>query len=318
MRQRFVTGVGGTLRFVPCQAVRFGPPTTPTVTIKTARGLDLPTPVVGVPATVDPVSTTVSNDAGEGDLALVLGSVTGIKAGRCYLVTTPGGDRLLVEVAAVQVSTKTVAVYEHLRAAVPAQSTFQGVELSHELAGAQCPDPISYAAGIGVFTPPLVTARGTTTPLYRVAWSFSVDGVAYTGDQLYEVRRRILYSTLIADEVERHLPAAWTELSDEGPRALERAIDGAWDDVLDALAEHGFDPDKVMDADRLRKPHRLRVLANLAPTWGPDWKEWAAEKVTEYREAIEKALASGDWYDVVEDSVQGANEVKWPQIQLVR
>jgi hypothetical protein len=302
VRQRFVYAIGGTLRFVPpMELLLSGVPTVPTVSIKTARGTDLPTPVTSAAAIVDPTSTTLAQAAAEEDLQLVLASVAGVAAGRRYMVTAADGERFTVEVAGVNPTTKAVLLYEHLSRNLAVGDTFQGVELSYVLSAAQAPDPIS---------------QGT---LYRAIWAFQVAGAACTADQLYEVHKRRLAPTLTADQVERRLPAPWSELSDQGPRAIQRALDDAWDDVLDDLRARSFEPDKILDADRLRQTHRLATLAALATTWGKDWKEWGEARASEYRDELTAALASSDWYEALEDAVQESEEKKvLPTIVLTR
>jgi hypothetical protein len=154
--------------------------------------------------------------------------------------------------------------------------------------------------------------------LFRAAWSYVIAGVTYTADQLYEVRKRILKPTLTADQVQRRLPAKWTELVDGGPREVQKILDDTWDDVLDQLTARGFDPDRVMDVDRLRKAHRSLVIAELSRSWGADWKQFADDMRVEFTQDLTDALNSADWYDVREDSIQSTDEVKWPAIVLTR
>jgi hypothetical protein len=227
MRQRFVKAIGGTLRFTPPEE---GTPTTPTVSLKRASGLDLPTPVADAAATV--------------------------AAG----------------------------------------------ELSYALAGAQCPDPVAVGEH-----------------LYRATWRYVIEGVTYESDQLYEVRGRLLKATLTYDEVERDLPAPVEDLLEDGAEAVREAMGDAWDDVLDDLAARGFEPDKVMDADRLRRPHRERTIARLARTWGPAWRQFAIDREAAYERALERALEAGDWYDRDESATQTTPaETKAPTIALTR
>lgn len=232
MRTRFVQNVGGTLRLLPPEVAKSGNPTTATVSIARASGLDLPTPVSGAAAAID--------------------AQTG--------------------------------------------------ELSYALAGAQCPDP--YTLG---------------EHLYRATWRYEIGGDTYETDQLYEVRRRVLKPTLTYAEVERDLPASVYDLCEGGPSDVQDAMGDAWDDVLDDLASRGYEPDKVMDADRLRRPHRERTLARLARDWGPAWRQFAIDREDAYQRALEKALGAGDWYDQDQSATQQApTEVKTPTVVLTR
>jgi hypothetical protein len=242
MRTRFVQGVGGTLRLTPPESARLGAPTSGTVTIKRASGLDLPTPVTDAAATIT------------------------------------------------------------------------GAVLSYVLSGAQCPDP--FTSGGGAISPDGRTYSSGF--LYRATWRYVIDGVTYETDQLYEVRRRVLKPTLTYAEFERDLPAPIYDLMEGGPSEALDAMGDAWDDVLDDLASRGFEPDRVMDADRLRRPHRVRTLARLARSWGPQWRQFAIDRDDEYLRAIEKALGAGDWYDLAADGKQQAAETQTPTVVLTR
>jgi len=323
MRQRFQSGVGGRLVFYPREALLHGPPSSASVSIKSARGIDLPTPVANAAAVIDPVNTTIAADVSQGEASIVLTSVVGVTPSRRYLISCADGERFEVEVAGVNAATKAVLLYERLPRDLATLDAFQGLEVSYALAGAQCPDPLTYGAGVGMYAPTVeaqagVEGQGSSTPLFRAAWSCTFAGVATPADQLYEVHRRLLLPTLTADQVERRLPARWSDLSDQGPRAIQKAIEDTWDDLLDDLQKKDFNPDRVMDADRLCHAHRTLVLATLATTWGPDWKDWAKERAADYVADLTDALSSGDWYEKVEDSVQGQGETKWPSISMSR
>lgn len=299
MRTRFVAGQAGTLRFVPPEAAAFGAPSAATVTIRQADGRDLPTPVAGASAALDAVSTTLAADAAVGARSLGMASIAGLVAGRPYLVTSADGERVLLEVAGAAGAAALLA--DPLPRAFASGDALVGVELSYALAGAQLVDP--------------VTRPGH---LYRAVWSYVIAGVTYQADQLFEVRKRALRPTLTEAEVGRYLPARVDELMDGGPRALRAVMGEAWDDVLDDASARGYEPDKIMDCDRLRRPHRSRTLAVLAASWGPAWKDWATERAAEYGRDLDTALNAGDWYDAAEDALQAADEVKVTTVRLTR
>jgi hypothetical protein len=319
-RQRFQAGIGGTLRLVPAEARLFGRPSAATITIRSTLGTDLPTPVTDSAATADAVDTTLSTAAAQGDRQLVLASVVGIQPGRHYLITGQDGEHLEVEADGVNGTTRAVLLVEPLARDLAAGDAFQGLEVSYLLSGAQCPMP----------PPGLLTAQAllelevnAESPsygrLFRAAWTYTVAGTQYTADQLYEVRRRLLKPTLTADQVQRRLPADWRDLVLGGPRAIERVIGDAWDDLLDELAAKGYDPDRIMDADRLRRPHRSQVLVDLSASWlGDTWIAWRKERIAEADQDLQDALASGDWYDRAEDAVQAPSEAKWPATRITR
>jgi hypothetical protein len=316
-RQRFQAGIGGTLRFLPPEARLAGAPTSPTISVLSSAGQDLPTPVKDAVAVVDQVATTLDGLGQEGERALVLVSVAGIAIGRKYLVTPADGQRFLVEVDAVDPTANRVVISEALQADVESGAAFAGVELSYALSGAQCPAPLltGDADLLGVDS----SASPKYGRSYRAEWHYTIGGVSYASDVLYEVRRRVLKPTLSSDEVQRRLPAQWRDLVAGGPREVQRVLDDVWDDVLDELAAKGFDADRIMDGERLRKPHRSAVVAALAKTWDfTAWGAWAKERSEEASQDLQEAIASGDWYDDSEDAVQAPAEVKWPTIRLTR
>lgn len=238
MRQRFVQGVGGTLRFTPPEVEKQGVPTSATISITRANGNALPTPVAAEAAVVD----------------------------------AQGG-------------------------------------LSYALSGAQCPDPITN--GGGLLSP--TGLKGTSWHLYRAVWRYVIGGVTYETDQLYEVRRRVLKPTLTYAEVERDLPSSVYDLCQGGPQDVIDTMGDAWDDVLDDLAERGYEPDRVMDADRLRRPHREKTLTRLARTWGPQWRQFAIDRADAYQRALSAALEAGDWYEsILADAREQAGEKRIP------
>lgn len=299
MRTRFVAGQPGTLRFVPPEVAAFGAPSAATVTIRQADGRDLPTPVAGAAASLDAASTTLSAAAAAGSRSLALASIAGMVAGRTYLVTSADGERVIVEVAGAAGAAALLA--DPLQRAFASGDALAGVELSYALDAGQLVDP--------------VTRPGH---LYRAVWSYVIAGVTYQADQLFEVRKRALRPTLTEAEVGRYLPARLDELMDGGPSALRVLMGEAWDDVLDDAAARGYEPDKIMDCDRLRRPHRSRTLAVLAASWGPSWKDWATERAAEYGRDLDSALNAGDWYDRNSDAVQAADEVKVTTVRLTR
>jgi hypothetical protein len=245
VRQRFLQGIGGTLRFTPPQADAGGPPTSGTVTIKRASSnTDLPTPVVAAAAVIE------------------------------------------------------------------------GNDLTFVLTGANCPDPVSTSGAVTTLN---TGGTGTIQPLYRAVWTYVVDGKTYVVDQLYEVRRRLLMPTLTVAELARRLPASIEELTDDATGStLIDAIGDAWDDLLDELSAKGYEPDKIMDGDRLRSVHKALTLANLGRTWGPNWREWAKERQQEYTQALSDALSSDDWYDKDQSLTQAPGEVKTYTISCTR
>lgn len=221
-------------------------------------------------------------------------------AGRAGTLTvTPGGDAAEGTITTATVSIRQANGLELPTPVQDASATTDGASLSYVLSAEQLLEPL---------------VRGGY--LYRADWSYVMEGVTYRVDQVFEVRKRLLLPSLTDAEVIRGLPARLDELQESG--SIRDEVADAWSDVLDDVAARGFDPDRIMDADRLRRPHRVKVLATLGANWGPAWREWADKKATEYSSAIDAALNAGDWYDAAEDAIQGKDEVKVTSVRLSR
>lgn len=164
-------------------------------------------------------------------------------------------------------------------------------ELSFALVPANTPDP------------------RTAGNLYRAVWQYTIAGVVYQADQLFEVNQRLLKPVLKVAEVERYLPAGWDDLLEGGELAAETMIEDAWDELLDDLVARDFHPDRIMDADRLRGPHRAKVIANLKRSFGPEWTEAADKADATYQAALDALLSAPGWYDA-DQSLTGTDETE--------
>jgi hypothetical protein len=163
-------------------------------------------------------------------------------------------------------------------------------ELSFVLVPANTPDPLALGY------------------LYRAIWTYTIAGVQYQTDQVYEVNARLLKPTLTLEDVTPILPSAWVELLDGGAAAAEPVIATAWDDILDDLSAKGFRPDKILDPERLQRPHRSKVIAVLYGSFGPQWRESADRAEQVYERDLDAAISGLDWYDRREDGVRAADE----------
>jgi hypothetical protein len=301
VRQRLQAEQGGVLYFGASEARFFGVPSAATVSIKSSLGRDLPVAVEGAPAGIDPFRAIVDQDYPAGSRRITVNVPIGINIGSDYLLTADDGEHVQIEVAAVNGTTRQVLMADGLPRDIPAGSLMRGVEIVYRLAGDQC-------------LPPAVNGY-----LYRAVWDYVIGGEAYQSDQLFEVRARLLKPTMSEADALRLLPAPLAELEPiGGVQALRRAIDQAWGDVLDDLDREGFDPDLVMDAERLRSCHISRSLYRLGMRWGAAYAEWTKARGEDYAQQFKSALGSGGWYDKGQDSVQATTDTKGPAIALVR
>lgn len=187
-------------------------------------------------------------------------------------------------------------------------------ELSFVLVPANTPDPLT--AG-GLITG--LVALADSSYLYRALWTYTIAGVVYQADQTYEVNARLLKPTLLREDVTPLLPATWEELLDGGDAAIDAAVGTAWDDLLEDLSAKGYRPDKILDPERLKRPHRSKVIANLYDSFGPQWAEAASKKFDAYLRDLDAALAALDWYDTRPDNIRAQDEAsKVPTIVCTR
>jgi hypothetical protein len=202
-----------------------------------------------------------------------------------------------VEVALGIASAATVTLKRSTGSDLPepvvgAVAAIDGVtgELSFVLTPANTPDP---RTSIGA----LSLNQAGPTYLYRAAWTYTIAGVQYQTDQVYEVNARLLKPTLTGDDVAPRLPAGWDELLAGGTAAADTIIADAWDELLVDLVAHDLLPDRIMDVERLRAPHRSKVIAILYGSFGPQWAEEAVKKEGAYQQDLDRLLAAPGWYD---------------------
>lgn len=239
-----------------------------------------------------------------------------------------GTLRLALEDPAGQPTAVTISIQSTLGADLPTpvvdaaatvtQKTETLSEFSYALSGAQCPAPAAIGSQLALEDEPASELPQGYGHSYRAVWTYTLGGQQHQVDQLYEVRLRVLRPTLTSDQVERQLPAQWEDLVVGGAEEIAAILADAWDDLLDEVEARGFDPDRIMDAGRLLKPHRSLVVWTLAKTWGNAWREWATDRKKDADQDLEDALNSGGWYDKRVDNVQTPAEVKWTSIRLTR
>jgi hypothetical protein len=324
MRQRIVKDRGGPIRFCPPESVLLGPASAATVTIKLARGGDLLTPVLGVPATVDPTSLSLAGDLDVGDQAIpVSGDTSTVNPGSRYLLRSGDGTSIVVRVVGADAS----RVY--LLAGVPieiASGTLVGIELAYTVtAGNAILPPHGRDGGSGYWGS--VLSWQASTPgksgvdwgLNRAEWTYAIGARNFTRDCLYSVVARLLSPPLGHATLYPYLPQDAGRLArpSEAP-GFVGLIDAAWEEVLDDLDSRGVKPDRVMDPDRLRIPHLSRTLARMSSGWGARWKEWSDAQLATYSQKLETADSSPGWIDLDDDAIQDEGEDWSRSVMLAR
>jgi len=148
-----------------------------------------------------------------------------------------------------------------------------------------------------------VTERGQ----YRAAWSYTVGGVEYDRQQLFDVVRSVLRPTL----TQEGLLMRYGLLAGTRSRmTLSAAIEAAWGDVFDAIESGGSKPNLIIDPRPLEAAHAAmaawRYALNLSSgsqQSGDDWQAWASERLAEGRQMLADALRHVDWYDANDDLI---------------
>lgn len=217
--------------------VRAGRPTAATFAVFAAEAGDDDTPEFGGAASVDSVSTTLLAAAGPSDpdpTAVSLVSVTGVVAGRLYLVQEGG---LREWVRPVQVDGDTVFLGSPLQNDYSTAATWRSCDLT-----AAVDD--TWAADSAHLSDP-----GTPDPGYRVRWAVTVDGAEQVHVTFFDLARVAVGHGVTMHDVEARL---WNVLEDvpvahRGDQG-QRIIDAAWEDVQALLAGQRVNDASVRDA----------------------------------------------------------------------
>ena len=286
MKQVFRQSTESTLRFSPTE----GPPeANPTLEIVGPGGDEIV--AAGVGATLPTVQTTLNDaDAAEGDTDVTVTAATNIARKGRYWVDDPGAGPL-EQVIVRKVATLVVHLVEGLKFDHDTGVGFIGSEITYTLT---------------------TTHTATIDENYRVIWSYRVDGVDYTAEQLFDVVKRpfvmpIVYSDLVAEIPEGVRLGASEDLDLEGTiAAAERMIrrdfhrDGRRLDLL-------RDPDQLVD---------LCIMAVMVKLYGrvphdPEWRLAKKETQAEYNAEFISLKAGGlSWVDEDEDDeIDGGDSV---------
>ena len=163
-KQRIIEDKAGTIYF-DCPE---GRPSVATVTVKTNKGGDLPDAAVeDANATIDTVTTTIAAGwVATAPRTVPLASATGVTVGRDYLITTAAGREEWVHITALSGTTATVRSTPGFD--LTTGDTFVGTRLTIAITAANA---------------------ATRAHNYRCAWEYTVGGVQYEGENLFDIVR---------------------------------------------------------------------------------------------------------------------------------
>ncbi len=285
-KQQLIKDVAGTV-FWDCPE---GRPSAATVTIVDKAGAALPTPVSGATATIDAVNTTVATWSASTPRQATLTAITGVVVGRAYLVTTAIGEKCLMRVKGLVVSTKTVYFYHDPPADLTAGDTFVGTRIS-----------------IAV----VIANTATAAMNFRCSWSYTVSSVAYKHDSLFDVWRVLPVNVATEAGLRRHAPdltdrwhiSALSEGSTWADR-LEQAFESVlWDIEQDGAVLKCPLANALIDQQQLERCVYERLLSDMANSGfappGSSWTgdEWSKKRFAIYMSTLRKLESSITWVD---------------------
>lgn len=288
---------GGTLVFEPTTRLR---PSAATLTLVTPAAATLATPTV----TIDPVNTTLSTAAVEGDLDIVLTSVTGVAARRYYVLTTASGEVARVRVRSVVASTKTVTLFSPLRFDAASASTFFSTRMT-------APVTAGNAATLG---------EG-----YEARWSVTTSEGTQVDTTRWDVVRSAWPHDLVTPaDLERFAgPLLTTEIqgADSWGLAFLDEIETATEGVKVDILEQGRRPSLFRSFASFKAPVMERVLLDMSymgravPAIDQnDPQSYRQMREQRYSRALAQALATTKDYDLDEsgtaDSVEGQQRIQ--------
>lgn len=248
----------------------------------------------GAPSvTPDTVNTTITGTVGPGSQTLGVNTVTGLVAGRRYLLDGPetvGGESITVKA----VSGSSVTLFRPVITAHLSGSSLKGTGCLVSLTGSQ---------------------TGTVGRGYRGEAFWTLDGVAQ-------------HPVVFSFHLVRYSPVSYLTMEDVrdlDPTLASKLPKGAffsalrdktWNMILNRVAST-VNPGAVVGTVDLTVAHSFLVRSELALTAGPDFIEYRTQMAQRFAEELEAALAACT-VDTNEDGIIAANEAFRRVIHLVR
>jgi hypothetical protein len=253
-----------------------GRPTSATFAVFRDNADDNMTPEFSGSAAIDPVTTTLSAQAGQGtsDPQLVpLASTAGIQTGRKYLLAEASRRQWLEP---VEINAGTIRTRHLLQTAFTSAATLQGTTISAAVDATWVADQNNitwfsntwYASGrYGV----MIGDQNDPFPGFRVVWTFVVDGQTYKEYSFFDVVRAVVSHHVDIDDVNARAPGLVDSLPLEYRAEDGRPlIDAAWLSVRAHLTSVKIDVQSLRDDEVLDELVVLRSLRMLAETgWHP-------------------------------------------------
>lgn len=231
--------------------------------------------------TMDAVDTTLNGALSAGATTAVLTSVSGVTAGRRYLMggsEDAGGEFVTVK----SLSGSTATLVRPLRYAHATASAFQSTRVT-------CAVTADTVATIGRHYRLEVTWAVSTVT--QPAWVLSFDVTRYAARSTVTSLEDVAAGDPLLG---KRLPAGlwWPDLRD-----------AAWDEITDRVAAK-VDPGALVSGTALSRAHRYLCRVLIAETGGPDWSDYRDRMAQRVNEIFDGSLAA----TAVDDDQDGASE----------
>lgn len=145
---------------------------------------------------------------------------------------------------------------------------------------------------------------------YRARWTYTVTGVSYVLDTLFDVARAVIRAPCGQGDFVAQYPILAKRFP-SGMTSHASALSGAWDDILARVRAAGRDPNRIISPEAFRRAHATLAAAITADNlsveqqeWGPKGEHWRRQA----GEMVDQLLASVWWYDSSSDLVPGDDE----------
>jgi hypothetical protein len=273
-------------------------PASAKISVTKPDGQALPSPVSAATATVDSVSTTLSATPtyASGLATLALASVTGIVAGRQYLISGANGSENC-RVKGIDTVAKTVTLYAIPLLTVASGYTFVSTRTTYALASTQQAE----------------TGQG-----YIAVWTATyADATTERRTMLYDVVRSKPYNPCSVAGFRSWRPGLVGEAEIkalERVSSLQAIIDQAFEDVLSHIESGGNSSAAIIDWSSFENAIYAQALLNLVDSGlrSSNRDESPASTLEQRRlvrdRELDAAMRNVKWYDENQDGKQEETE----------
>jgi hypothetical protein len=147
---------------------------------------------------------------------------------------------------------------------------------------------------------------------YCLLWEFTVDGVAYTQRQFFDVCKTKLFCPITTNELLEHYPNLEQHLKAVGEPDADKFVRRAWAKILNRIRGNGRRAALILDSQKLTQPTielALHLVAKaLAKTASTDDKWWRLQELHLKQYEVEWGNLGSLKYDIDEDAIASPSE----------